>query len=487
MSRRMTGRSILWLSVFLSVANFAMAQGEEPALPAGLGGGSGQGTEDSSDGGGGEPALPAGLGDATESESEEGRAESDGGESRTLTLPFNVYGFLDARGGVRTQDDPHHAGEPLGETRLQLGIDQRWSEFGFRLTADFLYDHVQDDLDHVDLTRGTGWVDLREAHLLLSPFSWMDVKAGRQILTWGTGDQLFINDNFPKDWQSFFAGRDVEYLKAPSDAVKAAMFFPALNLDVVYTPQFDPDRFIDGSRNSYYNAGLGRLAGEDDVMPAVIPDDAFDDDELALRAYRKYGAYEVAAYGYFGYWKSPGGQQGGAAAFPALHVYGASVRGPFAEGLGNVEIGYMDSRDDRSGTDSSVKNSEWRFLLGYEQDLGHIASDFTVAVQYYLEYMDDYGGYLANPGAGPARDEDRHVFTLRLTRQMFRQNLELSLFTYYSPSDRDAFLRPRASYAITDEWDVTIGANVFLGEEQHTFFGQFENNSNVYGALRYSF
>jgi hypothetical protein len=67
------------------------------------------------------------------------------------------------------------------------------------------------------------------------------------------------------------------------------------------------------------------------------------------------------------------------------------------------------------------------------------------------------------------------------------QTLELSLFTFYSPTDRDAYFRPRATYDLTDEWTLSGGLNIFVGEDEHTFFGQFENNSNVYAALRYSF
>jgi hypothetical protein len=31
-----------------------------------------------------------------------------------------------------------------------------------------------------------------------------------------------------------------------------------------------------------------------------------------------------------------------------------------------------------------------------------------------------------------------------------------------------------------------VGANLFGGSERHTFFGQLEDNSNVYGGLRLS-
>jgi hypothetical protein len=40
---------------------------------------------------------------------------------------------------------------------------------------------------------------------------------------------------------------------------------------------------------------------------------------------------------------------------------------------------------------------------------------------------------------------------------------------------------------MNDHWTVEAGGNVFLGDEPHTFFGQFEDSTNVYAAARYSF
>jgi hypothetical protein len=102
--------------------------------------------------------------------------------------------------------------------------------------------------------------------------------------------------------------------------------------------------------------------------------------------------------------------------------------------------------------------------------------------------MTDYGDYRrALPPGSKRTDEDRHVITLRLTKLMMKQNLTLSLFTYYSPSDKDAYLRPKAHYKVTDNWAVEMGGNVFIGEDDHTFFGQFEKNSNIYAGTRFSF
>lgn len=393
-------------------------------------------------------------------------------------LPFELHGFLDARGGLRTQDDPHESKTAtLGETRLQLHLSKALDWAKFRIKSDFLYDGVAKGAD----------VDLREANVLFTPFEFMDLKVGRQVLTWGTGDYIFINDLFPKDYNSFFIGRDDEYLKAPSDALKASFYTTAINLDFVYTPKFNPDRFIDGERLSYFNPQLGRLAGQDAVISPLKRDGWFADSEIALRLSRDIKGYGLALYGYSGFWKSPVGfdPQAGKPTFSRLSVYGLSVRGKVWEGIGNFEMGYYDSRDDRSGEDPFIPNSQFRLLAGYEQEL---AKDFTGGVQYYLEQMLDYGAYKRTlPRGSHAADEFRHVITLRLTKLLMYQSLKLSLFTFYSPSDQDVYMRPNIHYRISDHWSGEVGTNIFIGEKDHTFFGQFKDDTNVYFGLRWSF
>ncbi len=168
-----------------------------------------------------------------------------------------LRGFIDGRAGVRTQNDPNEDDRSLTEVRLQLDSLTYLDQLTFQARADLVYDELADDTERIDLQTGEGFIDLRELNILFTPVVWSDVKAGRQILTWGCGDLLFINDLFPKDWNSFLLGRDEEYLKAPSDAIFAS-FFPSLGtIDVAYTPRLNTDRFVDGSRISYWNgAGI---------------------------------------------------------------------------------------------------------------------------------------------------------------------------------------------------------------------------------------
>ena len=459
--------------VAVGAVSLALAAGggraEEPPLPAGLGGSPPPA----------EPALPPGLFGGPP-----GR-EAGAGDPSSPAIPFDFSGFADTRLGVRTQKDPYEKDFSLGEVRLQLEGEKGWDRGSFRVRTDLLYDPVYDH-GTAELDTGKGWFDLRELRAAFTPVDFADLKVGRQIVTWGTGDLLFINDMFPKDWQSFFIGRDTEYLKAPSDAAMVSLFGSLASLDLVYTPCFNPDRYIDGSRISYFSPALGRLAGRDAVVETERPQTWFRDDELAARLSGMAGKYELAAYGYRGYWKSPAGADpvSGKSTFPPLFVYGLSGRGPVAGGIVNLEFGWYDSRDDRGGSDPLVRNGELRFLAGYEREL---AADFNAAVQYYLEYMLGYGDYRDSLMAGEhPRDEARQVLTLRLTRRLLNQNLTLSFFGYWSPTDRDFYLRPNAGYRIDDHWSAEAGANVFWGVDDWTFFGQFRDNTNVYAAVRFS-
>ena len=163
-----------------------------------------------------------------------------------------------------------------------------------------------------------------------------------------------------------------------------------------------------------------------------------------------------------GLWKRPGGQTtSGTAIFPELNVYGASIRGQVAGGIGNLELAYYESAEDPGGGDPLIDNSEMRYLVGYARDL---AMDLNASFQYYVEQLLDYGAYENSLSGTLARDEFRHVITLQLTQLLMNQTLELSLAGYYSPSDEDAYLRPRISYDLTDSIILETGANIFIGE-----------------------
>jgi len=394
-------------------------------------------------------------------------------EEADSSLPW--HGFVETAIGARLDEDPALPDDDLSlaDLRAQLEISDYVGENRYSLKADLYADGVEHGVHG----------ELREALLDLSPSENTDLRVGQQILTWGTGDLLFINDLFPKDWVSYFAGRDDQYLKAPSASAKLSYYNDRANLDLVWTPRFTHDRFIDGERFSYFNAMSG-LQSSAHLVP-VEPEDAPDNGEMALRLYGSIDSTEWALYAYRGFWKQPNAiTAGGDAYFSRLDTLGASVRGNLGGGIANAEFGWYEGEDSR-GDDPRVPNDQLRLLLGYEQEL---VAKLTGSVQYYQEWIQDYSALTRTDGDSPYRpDEHRHVWTLRLTYRLLQDNLILSWFNYWSPSDEDLFMRPSVSYRFDDSTALVVGANVFSGKKAHTFFGQFEDASSVYARLRYSF
>ncbi len=396
------------------------------------------------------------------------------GLSDNYRTEFN--GFVEARGGSRLQTDPNQNDASIGELRMQLDLSSDFDWAILKFKGDLLGDLVTEEAE----------ADLREFNLAFSPLEMMDVKLGRQVLTWGTGDLLFINDLFPKDWESFFIGRDDEYLKAPSDALKTSFFLDAFDLDLVYVPLFNGSVYIDGSRISYWSGMQGGVVGENFIFVDDERNRVFRDDEVHLRLAKNVSGLELGVYAYHGFWKTPEGvlMAGPKLFYPGMAVGGASLRTTMLGGITNLEIGYYDSLDDREGTDPLVRNSELRLLTGFEREL---ARDLTGGFQYYLEYMQDYDEYEQTANPASMKDEFRHLLTVRLTKLLMNQNLRLSLFAYYSPSDEDGYLRPKFNYKVNDQLAIDGGLNWFFGAEEHTFFGQFEDASNIYAGIRWNF
>jgi hypothetical protein len=389
---------------------------------------------------------------------------------------LDLNGFVEARNGWRLDRDQDEKDASIAEVRGQLELNKDLAWASFNMKTDFNGDLVEEKLD----------TSLRELNISASPLDNMDIIAGRQILTWGTGDLLFINDLFAKDWKSFFIGRDDEYLKAPSDALKTSLFFADVNLDLVYIPLFNGSNFVDGDRLSYWHGLQGKIGDRS----LTIQDENLNrfgrDSEFAARLSKNIGSLELALYAYNGFWQTPEGVNPANynLIHPRLSVFGFSARQPLGGGIANIEAGYYDS-EDHAGDDPFIRNSEVRLLTGFEHELG---SDFTGAVQYYLEWKQDYDDYVRNlmPGSIKA-DEYRSLLTMRLTKLMMQQNLTLGVFVYYSPSDNDVYLRPKAKYKINDQWTAEVGGNIFAGANDYTFWGQFADNTNLYASLRWSF
>ncbi len=388
-----------------------------------------------------------------------------------VTFHGFVQGSLSARITGEETPGSSEGGDYLsGEHRLRGEITGNAESTAFTVKADLVHDSVSDEDS----------IDIREAYMDYRSGNY-DLRAGRQIITWGAGDLLFINDIYPKNYSALFSGQPLEYLKVGSDAVKVSVYSDKISADLVVIPFFEPYQLPDPERFFLYSPMT--------ITGAVEPREEIENSEIALRLYRQIGRFDTSFYLYRGFFKIPGMKPvsitDAELFYPQLAVYGFSMQGAFAGGVLSMEGGYYDSLDDRNGDDMTIANSSARYILGYSKQLW---TDFTAGVQYYGEYMQDYGQYENSLPAGFPKSVRHHrIITLRLTQMLKYNTLRLSLFSFYSPDDEDYFIIPEARYNITDSLWLSGGINIFGGKDSRTFFGQLDKNDNLFATLRYEF
>jgi hypothetical protein len=397
-------------------------------------------------------------------------------------LPVTIHGFLMGNTSLRTTGERPPMGEGgafvLGEERLRIDVSGATkSGSGFLMfKGDIFHDAVANRVDG----------DLREAYAGFRRGQF-DLRLGRQIVTWGVGDLFFINDVFPKDWESFFSGRPMEYLKRGVDAVRLQYSSGALNVDVVATPFFTGDALPSPKRFFLYNP-FAAVAEQREYSPPA----GAENTEVGLRLYRRMAGFDFSLYGYRGFWRMPGasvdsynGTPRITRFYPRLVTWGASTQRNLLNGVVSFEGGRYNSLDDHGGASSGVPNSQWRILAAYQRQL---AREMTATFQGYAEVMEDYDSYRRFLPAG-FRPEDRvrGVLSVRLTQFLGYQNWRLSAFVAYSPTDNDCFVQPEVSHRLTDRLSAALGANIFTGRHETTFFGQMAKNDDVYLSVRFDF
>ncbi len=385
----------------------------------------------------------------------------------------STYRLLQPEGCPPTQQSACEERFVLGEGRLRLEVAPRGERWALTGKGELILDAVGRAVD----------ADLREGYLDLT-FPALDLRLGRQVITWGVGDLIFITDVFPKDWVAFISGRPLEYLKKGVDGASATVYAGGTSLQLVLIPRFRSDTVPEAGGRLRFHDPAADISDRRTDEPAP----SLGHTEVALRLSRNLLGWDLALSAYRGFFHSPAGEvEPGPRLrlfFPPLDVYGVSAQGAALGGVLSVEAGYYDSRADRSGRNPAIENSSLRLLGGYQRE---VVSDLTVSGQYSVQLMGHHAEFSRARGPGMSdRPLARHVLTLRLTRLLLHQTLRLGLFVLASPNEGDWYLGPEARYQVTDALSTTVGLTLF-GGPRRTEFGQFAEDSNLSVVVRYGF
>ncbi len=350
-------------------------------------------------------------------------------------IKCSVKGFLDTYHAFRTE-------APVDWMSSRTRVRGE-----FRLEKDGGGMFVSANLVHNALLRDLSGFQLREAYAYWGNPHW-DIRAGKQIISWGVADGLRVTDLIsPMDYTEFLA-QDYDDIRVPVGALRVRYLHNSWSLEAVAVPVAEFFKLPTAPANPW---SVGMLP------PEVRPDPTVKNMEygarfncslsgvdfslMALRTWSKMPELQVDHIGYH-----------------RLSVVGGDVSVPFGNFVFRGEL--ADNIDDHGEHQGNA-------LAGLDWYPGN---DWNLSAQFNQTF-----------GAG----EHTSLATLRISKALLNNALTLSTFAYADVKDLGIFNRFSADWTVTDQVHVILGYDLFYAEAG--MFLTYAHNSEVWMKLKYSF
>ncbi|MFB6345184.1 MAG: hypothetical protein ABEK50_05340 [bacterium] len=390
---------------------------------------------------------------------------------------LNVNGYVEPAYGVRSADEgPITDRNVMQETRLM--IEKKFYGDGGEALDLKVLATTNDATNQSD-------VELRSGSVFLPISRSIEMKIGRQVLSWGPSQFEFINDHFAKDYRSFFVGRNLEFLKAPNDAVKFSYYGDWANLDLVASPAFEPDRLPQGQMIPLYHPGQRQLVNASNAPTVQTPDDSPAEGEYHLRLNQTFGRWETALYGYRGFVGQPKGWNGSSTFYPELASAGFSLRGPLLDSIVWMEGSFNDIRNDLAGDTVNLPTDRAQLGLGLRYRTTRTVSYMVQAISSWQMDAEQYRDLL--PSDNPESDRVRHRLQVATTRDYWSDRLTLELRGFVGLTEEDWHARAQTTYDWSDAITLSSGFLTYGREFATTRFGALEEHDMAFARLRYGF
>jgi hypothetical protein len=317
-------------------------------------------------------------------------------------------------------------------------------------------------------------------------FGSVDVRIGKQIITWGRADAINPTDNLtPKDF-TLLSARDEEERRTGTAAVKANLYRDSYTLSLTWLPYFNPSTIP-------LTAPPGFTISEEKHDQGDWTDQGF-----AVKLDQTGGEVDWSLSYYYGRDVLPVGRPLSATntvlMHNRLHVVGADAARNFGRYGVRGEIAYVQTQNPQ-GTDPFIKKPYVFAVLGADRD---VTEDVNVNVQVYqrtiINYRDpfqvpnpvDRNVSVLNAVFNQQLDRVQAGLTGRIKATAFNKTLEGELLGVWNSNRGDFFLRPSLAYAFTDVWKGFIGYDIFNGQ-RNSLFGRLEPTTAFFLELRATF
>ena len=421
-----------------------------------------------------------------EEEGPEGAAQTGPAEAKAHSWQLEgevaftgIYNFAhDAR--------PPWKGTSMLRPELDLALKYKFSSrWQGRISGRGFYDAVyalrgRDDYSPAVLDAYEQEAELRDTYIQGSLSDDLDLKAGRQVVVWGTLDNLRVTDVLnPLDLR--VPGlTDIEDLRLPVTMLKLDYYFGHWNLSGVVMPEVRVSkRPVFGS--DFYPAGVPALPEEE-------PDDGFQNAPYGVSLKGVFSGLDVGFYFADVYadqfYLAPlsGGLPGQfVRRYPRVKMLGTAANLAAGNWLVKGEAAWFDGL-----RYSNTPQSDYtRLDLGGGVEYSGF-KDTSISLEAVNRHLCEYDSRLMQSPDETRRDAFQ--WSLRMTRDLMNETLTLTLMavTFGVQAEGGAFERLEAEYDISDALSIKGGAVLFQSGDLG-MFRDVADNDRIFMVLKHAF
>lgn len=317
-------------------------------------------------------------------------------------------------------------------------------------------------------------------------FGDVDLRVGKQIITWGRADALNPTDLLtPKDF-TLLSAKEEDERRIGTAAVKANYYRGEYTLSLIWLPIFNPSTIS-------LTAPPGFRLVEDKRSQGRLTEQGF-----AAKLDHTGGDFDWSVSYYYGLDVIPTGRSVTPTLTQLTHNRIHMVGADFARTLGRFglrgEAAFVQTQDP-GGSDVVVKNPYVYYVLGVDHD---VTEDLNITMQAYQRFIINYQDLFTIPDPAVRNvavlnvifhqqmDRIQEGISGRIKAQWWNDTLEAEFLGVWNANRSDFFVRPSVAYAFTDAWKGFMGWDVFNGRKE-SLNGFLRNNTAFFAELRATF
>ena len=389
--------------------------------------------------------------------------------AQTSDWSVGVKGFVDTYHAMRTEN-PNDL--MASRSRVRGELTMKHDNVGAFVSANLIHNAI------VEAKTG---LHMRECFVTYADDNW-DIRAGRQIITWGLADALRLTDVVsPMEYTEFLA-EDYDDIRVPVNGLRARYSRSSWSAEVVALPissfyilPTDDDNpwsinLPDATLPYIINTGNepqkkivnGEIGGRLMFFMSGI-DFSFS----ALRTWNKMPVFTtnvvndtLSALGHY----------------KRLTMLGTDISVPISKIVLRAEVAeYLDeAQTPVFGTDVQCANS-FNALIGIDWYAGN---DWSLSAQYAHKSIASHSALISTyKNSGTA--------TVRIAKELFNNALSVQTFAYIDVTCGGIYNRLSADYSVTDQLHCIVGYDLFGADKG--MFAMYADNSEVWLRVKYNF